>query len=300
MIEETTFDEFRDAQARLLEAYGAQADYHFVDLSEPVLRAHYMESGQGDAVLLIHGGNSFAASWAPLIEPLSRQFHLYLPDRPGCGLTDKVDYRGVPFREHSVAFVRSLLDRIGLERVSLVGNSMGGYFAFAFALAHPERIVKIAVIGAAPLINDAMPVPHRMLSVPGLNRFIWSRLSARATPMRALFAQPEKLRPEVMACARVGGRLPGAVKSWLTMVEEIGTLMGFRARYNLKDEMKNIRVPSLFIQGDKDGFGTVASVRRVQKEMPHSRLDVVPNAGHLPWYDETEHCVRALQHFLRK
>ena len=84
------------------------------------------------------------------------------------------------------------------------------------------------------------------------------------------------------------------------MVEAIGTLTGFRARCNLKFEMKNIRVPSLFIQGDQDGFGTVASVQRVQKDMPHARLDVVQNAGHLPWYDETEHCVRVLQRFLRK
>jgi len=85
MSEETTSDEFRDAQTRLLEAYGAQTESHFVALSEPALRTHYLESGRGDAVLMIHGGNSFAASWAPLIKPLSRQFHLYLPDRPGCG-----------------------------------------------------------------------------------------------------------------------------------------------------------------------------------------------------------------------
>src|SRR5258706_858025 len=190
---ETTSDEFRDAQVKLLEAYRAQTDSHFVDLSEPALRTHYLESGDGDAVLMIHGGNSFAASWAPLIQPLSRQFHLYLPDRPGCGLTDKVDYRGVAFRQHSVAFVRNLLDRIGIGRISIVGSSMGGYFAFAFALAYPERVVKIAVIGATPLINETMPVPHRMLSVPGLNRFISSPVSARPAPPRALYAQPEKL-----------------------------------------------------------------------------------------------------------
>ena len=45
-------DEFRDAQAKLLEAYSAQTDSHFVDLSEPALRTHYLESGHGDAVLM--------------------------------------------------------------------------------------------------------------------------------------------------------------------------------------------------------------------------------------------------------
>ena len=297
---ETTTDQFRDAQARLLEAYGAQADSHFVDLAEPALRTHYLECGQGDAVMMIHGGNSWAASWAPLLQPLSRHFHLYIPDRPGCGLTEKVNYRGVPFRENSVAFVKSFLDLIGVERVSLVGNSMGGYFALAFALAHPQRVVKIALIGAVPLINEAMPIPHRVLSVPGLNRLIWRRVLASAAPPRALYAQPEKLRPEVLTCARVGARLPGAMKSWLTMVEEVGTLAGYRSRYNLKGEMNSLRVPTLFIQGDQDGFGTVASEERVQKDMPSSELEVVRNAGHVPWYDETAHCSRALLDFLRR
>jgi hypothetical protein len=71
MQQETTSDGFRDTQARLLKAYSAQAASHVVGLSEPALRTHYPESGHGDAVLMIHGGNSFAASWAPLIQPLS-------------------------------------------------------------------------------------------------------------------------------------------------------------------------------------------------------------------------------------
>ncbi len=178
-------------------------------------------------------------------------------------------------------------------------SPVGGFFVCAFALAHPERVVKIAVIGAAPLINDSVPFSHRLLTVPGLNRFIWSRVLARTAPSPALFPHPEKLRPEVMACVLAGRRLPGAAKSWLTMVEQVGTLAGYRARYNLKGEMKNIRVPCLFIQGDKDGLATVASVQRVAKDMTHAQLDVVPNAGHLPWYDAPDHCTRALQQFLR-
>ena len=295
---QTTTEEFGKAQAKLLAAYDAHPESHFVGLPEPPLRTHYLECGLGDPVVMIHGGNSFAASWAPLISPLSRSFHLYLPDRPGCGLTDKVNYRGVPFRQHSVAFLKGFLDAVGVERVSLVGNSMGGYFAFAFALAYPARVSKIAIIGAAPLINDAMPIPHRVLSIPGVNRWVWARVSARAALPRALFAQPEKLRPEVLQSARVGAGLPGAVESWLTMVEAVGTLAGFRRRCSLKDEMKEIAAPTLFIQGDKDGFGTVESVQKVQNEIPNSRMEVVSNAGHVPWYDETENCARILVTFL--
>ena len=295
---QVTLEQFREAQAKLFAAYDAEPHSRFADISEPALHVHFLESGQGETVVMIHGGYSFAASWAPLIKPLSRHFHLYLPDRPGCGLSDKLNYRGIDFRQHSVAFVKSFLDAAGLKRPSLVGNSMGGYFALAFALAYPERVHKVAIIGAAPLINDAMPIPHRLLSVPGLNRWLWSRISARRTPPGALYAQPQKLRPEVSLCARAGAGLPGAVESWLTMIEEIGSLMGFNRRFNIKEELPSLRVPTLFIQGDRDGFGTVASVQSVQSNMSDARIEIIRNAGHLPWYDEPESCTRALVDFL--
>lgn len=292
--------EFREAQGKLLASYGAEAESHFADVSRPVLSTHYLECGRGDPVVMLHGGNSYAASWAPLIKSLAPDFHLFLPDRPGCGLTEKLNYRGVPFREHSVSFVKGILDALGLRRAAIVGNSMGGYFAFAFALAYPERVRRIAVLGAVPLINDAMPIPHRMLSIPGFNRWLWSRISARRTPPAAVYAQPEKLLPEALNCAGIGARLPGAAGSWLTMVEEVGGLTGYRSRYNIKGEMGEILAPSLFIIGDKDGFGTVESVRRVQERMRDARLEVIPNAAHVPWFDDSERCARALIGFLHE
>ena len=128
---QATPEEFLQAQAELLAAYGAQTESQFVHLPEVNLLTHYLECGQGDPVIMIHGGNSFAASWAPLLRPLARHFHLFIPDRPGCGLTQMVDYRGVSFREHSVAFVTAFCDSTGIERSSVVGNSIGGYFALA-------------------------------------------------------------------------------------------------------------------------------------------------------------------------
>jgi pimeloyl-ACP methyl ester carboxylesterase len=293
-----TADEFSDAQARLLCAYEAVAQSRFVHLKDPPLKAHYLESGDGEPVVLLHGGNSFAASWAPLIQPLAAHFHLYLPDRPGCGLTEKLNYRGVSFREHSAAFVKRFLDAAGVERAALVGNSMGGYFAFAFALAYPERVSRIAALGAIPLINDAMPIPHRMLSIPGLNRWIWSRVSAKRQPPSALYAHPERLLPEVLECARIGGSLEGARESWLTMVEEVGSVFGYRARYNINKEMAGISAPTLFIIGDKDGFGTVESVARVQQRMRAARTIIIPDAAHVPWYDDPTACTRELLSFL--
>jgi pimeloyl-ACP methyl ester carboxylesterase len=292
---QTTPKEFLQAQTELLAAYGAQTESQFVHLPEVNLLTHYLECGQGDPVIMIHGGNSFAASWAPLLRPLAPYFHLFIPDRPGCGLTPMVDYRGVSFREHSAAFVTAFCDSIGIERSSVVGNSMGGYFAFAFALAQPQRVAKLAIVGAAPLINDVIPIQYRLLSIPEVNRWVWSRISLRG----ALYAHPEKLRPEVLRCARIGASLPGAVENWLTTVEEVGAITGYRRRHSLKDEIKGIQTPTLFLQGDKDAFGTVESVRQVQKAMSNANIQVIPDAGHVPWYDAIDPCAASLLGFLR-
>ena len=113
---------------------------------------------------MIHGGNSVAVSWAPLLSRLQRTFHIYAPDRPGCGLTEKFNYLGIPFREHAVAFVRSTMDALGLRRAALVGSSMGGYFSLAFALAHPEQVSQLVTIGEPAGSARDWPRAHRTVS----------------------------------------------------------------------------------------------------------------------------------------
>src|SRR6266566_8127869 len=127
---------YRQAQSRVLERHGSPAVSRFVLLESQHVRAHVLEAGEGPPMLLLHGGGATAALWGPLLGSLHRSFRIYAPDRPGCGLSGPFDYRQVSFRAHAVDFVRSVLDGLGLERATLVGNSMGGYFGLAFALAH--------------------------------------------------------------------------------------------------------------------------------------------------------------------
>ncbi|HEX9370218.1 MAG TPA: hypothetical protein VF897_04400 [Roseiflexaceae bacterium] len=87
---------FEQAQQRVLQTCGVAAQSRYVQLQTPPLRVHILDAGQGDPVVLIHGGNGVAVQLAPLLAALQSTFHLFAPDRPGCGLTDKLDYRGIP------------------------------------------------------------------------------------------------------------------------------------------------------------------------------------------------------------
>lgn len=129
----------------------------------PVERVHYLDIGKGKPLLMIHGGGSNSSEWINILKPLSEHFHLYVVDRPGCGLSDNLDYRGVDFRESAIAFIQSFMDTVELEKASFLGQSMGGYFSICFAMKYPERVEKLLLIGAPAGMNLWIPYLLRAL-----------------------------------------------------------------------------------------------------------------------------------------
>ncbi len=166
-------ERYRQAQAAVLDGIGTPVTSSTVPMPSPFGAAHVLEAGSGDPLLLMHGGG-VVAQWAPLIPLLAPHFHLLMPDKPGSGLAGPFDYRGVDLRAHGVAFMEALLDAVGLQRAAIGGNSMGGYFAFCFALAHPERVSKLVIFGEPAGADPASSsLYHRMVGTRGLNAFLF-------------------------------------------------------------------------------------------------------------------------------
>lgn len=104
---------------------------------------------------MIHGGLDVAMQFSPLFQELEQHFHLFVPDRPGFGLTDKINYQNINIIEHARNFIKHYLDELNIEKVHVLGNSMGGFWCFVFALAYPERVRNIILLGGLlGLIND--------------------------------------------------------------------------------------------------------------------------------------------------
>lgn len=309
-------ERFRRLQDVALASQGVAVSSRFIDVRTPQLRVQVLEAGAGDPVLMIHGGNSVAASWAPLLPYLAPRFRLLMPDRPGCGLTTPFNYRGVDLRAHGVAFVRGVLDALGLERVALAGNSMGGFFEMAFAIAHPERVSKLVLLGepAGSASHAGRFRFHRLVATRGLNTLLYAtvlRPPKDAAGVRAGFARsrivadPSRIPDELLECFAAAGRLPGAVRSWTTMVErafapaELGLLAGgMTLTHALLPELERLTAPTLFVWGDKDHLATPDDGRRLIERMPHARLEVVRDASHLVWLDQPEACAIVLTAFL--
>ena len=296
---------FIEAQARLLAHYGTNAHSRYLSLQEPALRVHVLEAGAGEPVVLIHGVGVFAAGFEPLLSALQSHFHLFAPDRPGCGLSEKISYRGIAFRTYAVSFVRSLLDALELPRAALVGHSMGGYWSIAFALAYPERVSKLALVGAPAGIDRWVPPFLRVLSIRGVNSFLSATIGKpnpqgfREQFQRIAVANIDRVPDVYLAAAYAASILPGVQESFLTLLENVVTLRGLRPAYYLREELRNLQPPTCFIWGDKDAFAPPASGAEACTRMSNARLEVVKDAGHLPWLDDPQRCADVLRTFLQ-
>jgi pimeloyl-ACP methyl ester carboxylesterase len=142
-------ERFIELQRQSLAFHGVTAKSRFINLEKPRMRAHVLEAGTGEPVLLLHGGDGEAVNWAPMMAPLQAHARLYAVDRPGFGLSDAFDYRGVNLRTQAADFVLSVLDALELKSATLVGSSMGGFFALAAALAQQDRLRKLVLVGYA-------------------------------------------------------------------------------------------------------------------------------------------------------
>ena len=299
-------ERFLRAQNLLLAGNGNSVHSRFVRITEPSLRVQVLDGGQGEPVLLLHGGNGVAAQWEPLLSRLSSEFHIYAPDRPGCGLTDMFNYRDVPLREHAVDFVLSTMDALELKTANLVGNSMGGYFALVFALAHPERVQRLVTVGEPAGSSATIPPANRLLAMRGLNGLMYATVMKPGVTAtyegfkRILVAHPDRLSPAYLDCCTAASEIPGATESWLTLLEDCHITSGRSSlTYSLRPELSKLSMPTLLIWGDKDSFGSPSLAKEMAQSMPHGRAEVVPDAGHLAWLDQPDTVVGTIEKFLR-
>jgi pimeloyl-ACP methyl ester carboxylesterase len=289
---------FESAERRLFEVYGLEAESRFLELRAPQMRARVMETGEGAPVVLVHGGGGVGATWAPLIAKMSGA-RLVVIDRPGFGLSDGFDYRGVDLRRHAVAFLESLLDALGIERAAFVGNSMGGLWSFWLALDRPERVSTLAQLGSTALLMGTMaPLPMRLLSVPGLNRLMLAAEKPSPEQARTFLVRlghdeaviDRQLPEEFFEVVAAYQKLPDYAKAWSTLVERCLTLRGAVPDVRLgEEELQRVQQRTLFVWGDGDVFGAPEIGERAVRVMPGAEIEAV-SGGHLPWLDEPESC----------
>jgi pimeloyl-ACP methyl ester carboxylesterase len=260
--------------------------------------------------VLLHGTGNVAGFLLPLLNELEG-VRVLAPDRPGVGLSDPIDLPRNRFRESATAWVDRLLDVLDVKPAALVGHSGGGMWAVWYALAHPDRVERLVLIGPPALPNTRCPLPIRLAATPGLGALV-SRL-APPTPKSVLqFAHHAANERETLArypdqidLIVASGRDPLAdrvTRAELRVFVSPFALLspsGFRRRTRVRpDELRQLTIPTLVVWGETEPLGGVSVAEAATELIPHARLAVVPT-GHAPWLGKPAETAAAIIDFMQ-
>ena len=291
-------DRFKQAQSRLLSFYAVSAKSRFVIPKTPSLPAHVLESGDGSPVLLLHGGGMSASSFMQLLAPLQAGFHTFAPDMPGCGLTYRIDYRGMPYRKAAESFVGELMDALHLKSAALIGNSLGGYSALAFALSHPERVTKLILLGE-PAGSQPRSGWLKIVTDPSFKAGPHTTMQdTRDTWSHFMVAHMERVGQEILDADNAQSNLVGYDTSWNSTFDEIVAEKAFEFSYGLRRELPGLRPRTLFVWGDKDFFGPPSEGQAMAQLAPHAKCEVLDDTGHSVWIDQPDRTTQLVHDFL--
>lgn len=261
-------------------------------------------SASEPTTLVIHGGLAEASVYHTLAAHLPGK--VVIPDRPGHGLTDTVDYTGVDYQRAAAEWMLGVVDALGERQVDLVGNSMGGYFCLAFALAHPERVRRLALIGAPAGVDRELPMFLRLWGRPIIGSLISKMIGGMKEPeefrtkvLGPMLAQPERMSLEALQVGMAGGTKPNWHPMARSMIRAVSDMGGWRPEMNIREAVAKLDVPTLIAWGDKDNFAPPSSGEDLARRMPNARFEILENAGHLVQLDVPEACGRAVTRFFR-
>jgi pimeloyl-ACP methyl ester carboxylesterase len=118
---------------------------HYLDLNG--LKYHYLDEGEGDPIVMVHGNPTWSFYFRELIKALSPRYRTIVPDHIGCGLSDKPESKNYDYRlKNRVDDLEILIHNLELkEKITLILHDWGGFIGMAYALRHPERIGRFII-----------------------------------------------------------------------------------------------------------------------------------------------------------
>jgi non-heme chloroperoxidase len=263
------------------------------------VQLHYLESGSGVPIVLVHGGLADYREWAPQIEPFAQHFRVvdysrrynYPNDNP-----ETPDHSAIVETKDLAA----LLDALKLERVHLVGYSYGALTALFFATQHPERLRSLTL--AEPPVFKWLP------QIPGGQAELDKFMTAMWKPAGEAFRKEEPETALRITCDYFSGKgsydkLPADGRRLLqSNIREWKALTTSRDAFPIldRDAVRHLKVPTLLITGEK----TLTPLRMISEELnrllPTTERITIPGATHDMWLEEPEACGKATLRFLAR
>ena len=230
----------------------------------------WLESGDGPPVVFLHGIGGGAGSWAPQLETLAERYRVIALDLPGYEQYEPLGNLSFPALANALT---RFLDHLSLEKVHLVGHSIGGMIAQEFAAGQSGRLCSLTLSATSPAFGN----PD--------GDFQKKFIAARLGPIEAgktMADIAETVVPELVG-AKASPEAIQLAKSCMSKVPPAtySAMMHCLITFDRKADLANIAVPTMVLAGEDDTQAPAPMMERMATRIPGARFVCIPGAGHL-------------------
>ncbi len=272
------------ALQKIIELVGVSVNHNSLYAGD--IKTTFNSTGQGDPVILLHGNPSYGLFWYPVIGPLSNKFRVIAPDVVGYGESDKPS---APYDKHFYcSWLNEFMDALGLNKASIVGHSQGGAIAIHFALDYQDRVDKLVIVdsGGLGVLESTGVLVALILYVLFPSRKAALRLGRYSFQGSTEISGRESWTDYGIEVLKLPGSRRAPLRSW-----KIGGRI-------TSEQLGNIVQDTLLIWGEQDKYFSVSQAEAAHKSIPDSKLHIISNSGHVPFYDQPEEFNNLLINFL--
>ena len=250
---------------------------------------HVCDSQKGDrCIVLLHGYLESLLVWEPFVPLLYKHVRVVTLDLPGHGISE---VKGeVHTMEYLADTVKAMLDKLGIERCTLVGHSMGGYVALAFCEKYPERLDGLVLLSSTPNPDSPEKVERRHREI-ALVKAGKKELLARIVPAAGFAADHRAAMQDYI----------DDLSETIHITEDAGIvalLGGMMQRKDQNEMLRHSKVPQLFILGRKDEYIPLDVAEAMVAAHPQAKVVWLENSGHMGFLEEPQACADALLDFV--
>jgi pimeloyl-ACP methyl ester carboxylesterase len=251
------------------------------------LSLHYLVEGHGPAVILVHGLGGFAESWRHNVAALADRATVYAVDLPGYGRSAK------PRTHYSLTFfaraLHGFVETMGLSQVSLAGHSLGGAVAVTYALTHPARVERLALLGAViPGFGYEMSWAYRLVATYGLGEALalLGCASLYKAAVARCFHRPTPAEIEFLVDSDYAERAGAAARAaYLATLRHVRTDFVEHAE-NYRRAIASLDQPVLLLHGRQDRVVPAAHCASVADAVARGRARFIDDCGHFPQIEQ--------------
>lgn len=250
------------------------------------IQVDFTDEGQGDPLLFVHGFPLNRGTWSKQVEAFKTSHRVIAPDLRGLGGSEATE--GPITMMQFAEDLHALRQHLGLGPVTLIGHSMGGYVALAFAKVFPQALRNLVLVGTRAGADTPEGAAGR-------------RAMAEKVRAEGSSVVVEAMAPKMLAASNTDATMAESVRGFMATAKPegvISALLGMAGRPDARTWLGSIRVPTLVIAGSDDTIIPPSESEALAKAISDAQLKLIPDAGHLVAFERADAFNEALRAWL--